>query len=93
MSKTIHINKPIIKREELSIDCDHSQAYAQLSINTKNQRGLLAYIMDIFEKNSVEIATAKVDSTKTKARDNFLIEKQNNLCDNAENIFKSLSEG
>ncbi len=93
MSKTIHINKPIIKCEELSIDCEHSQAYAQLSINTKNQRGLLAYIMDIFEKNSVEIATAKVDSTKTKARDNFLIEKQNNLCDNAENIFKSLSEG
>jgi [protein-PII] uridylyltransferase len=93
MSKTIHINKPLIKREEISIDCDHSQAYAQLSINTKNQRGLLAYIMDIFEKNSVEIATAKVDSTKTRARDNFLIEKQNNLCDNAEIIFKSLSEG
>ena len=93
MNRTIHINKPVIKKEEISIDCEHSQAYAQLSINTKNQRGLLAYIMDIFEKNCVEIATAKVDSTKTRARDNFLIEKQNNLCDNAENIFKSLSEG
>ena len=93
MSQTIHINRPVIKRDELSIDCEHSQAYAQLSINTKNQRGLLAYIMDIFEKNSIEIATAKVDSTKTRARDNFLIEKQNNLCNNVDNIFKSLTEG
>jgi [protein-PII] uridylyltransferase len=93
MNKTIHINRPVIKRDELSIDCEHSQAYAQLSINTKNQRGLLAYIMDIFEKNSIEIVTAKVDSTKTRARDNFLIEKQNNLCNNVDNIFKSLTEG
>ena len=93
MSKTIHINKPNIKREELSIDCEHSQAYAQLNIHTKNQRGLLAYIMDIFEKNSINVATAKVHSTKTKARDHFLIEKQNNMCDNVENLFKLLSEG
>jgi len=93
MSKNILINKPTIKRDEISIDCEHSQAYAQLTINTKNQRGLLAYITDIFEKNHIEVLTAKVDSTKTRARDNFLIEKQNNLCDNVENIFKSLSEG
>ena len=93
MSKTIHINKPNIKTEEISIDCEHSQAYAELSIHTKNQRGLLAYIMKTFEQNSFNIATAKVHSTKTKARDHFLIEKQNNLCNNVENLFTLLSEG
>ena len=93
MSKTINIKKPNIKKDEISIDCEHSQAYAELSIHTKNQRGLLAYIMDIFEQNSINIATAKVHSTKTKARDHFLIEKQNNMCNNIENLFKLLSEG
>ena len=93
MSKTINIKKPNIKKDEISIDCEHSQAYAELSIHTRNQRGLLAYIMDIFEQNSINIATAKVHSTKTKARDHFLIEKQNNMCNNIENLFKLLSEG
>lgn len=93
MSKTIHLNKPNIKRDEISIDCEHSQTYAELSIHTKNQRGLLAYIMDIFEQNSINVATAKVDSTKTKARDHFLIEKQNNVCNNVENLFNLLSKG
>ena len=93
MSKAFHLNTPIIKKEEISVDCDHSPNYAQLSINTKNQRGLLAYIMEIFEKAGAEIATAKVDSTKTRARDNFLIEKQNNMCDNVKSILKLLGEG
>ena len=86
MNKEINIKKPIIKPNEIELDCDHSNTYAQLNIHTKNQRGLLAYIMDVFERNHINIASAKVDSTITKARDHFLIEKQNNLCDNADKI-------
>jgi len=88
MKKEIQLTKPVIKPNEIELDCNHSNTYAQLNIHTKNQRGLLAYIMHIFETNHINIASSKVDSTKTKARDHFLIEKQNNICDNTDKLLE-----
>ena len=82
-----------IKKEQISIDCEHSLAYAELKINTANQIGLLAYVMDIFEQLNINIATAKIHSSKHKVRDSFLMEKQNNICNNSDKIYELLTKG
>jgi len=79
-----------IKKSEITIDCEHSLTHAELSVNTTNQRGLLAYIMHSFEELHINIITAKIHSTKYKVKDSFLMEKQNDICDNVEEIYKLL---
>jgi [protein-PII] uridylyltransferase len=49
--------------------------------------------MDCFERLNINIVTAKIHSSKHKARDSFLMEKQNNICDNDEKIFELLTKG
>jgi len=80
-----------IKESEIALDCEHSLTHAELSIHTANQTGLLAYIMHKLEELQINVITAKIHSSKYKVRDSFLIEKQNKVCNNVENIYKSLS--
>ncbi|MDD5053667.1 MAG: HD domain-containing protein [Sulfuricurvum sp.] len=91
MSKKIDLQKPIIHTNEITIDCDHSIHYAQLNLNTTNQRGLLAYFVQCFDEAQINIATAKIHTNKNMARDHFLIEKQNRMCDNAREIIAKLT--
>jgi [protein-PII] uridylyltransferase len=90
MSKHIKLKDVTIHKDEISIDCEHSLTYAEISVNTQNQKGLLAYIMECFEELRINIVTAKIHSTKHKVRDSFLIEKQNDICNNVEKIYKLL---
>lgn len=90
MSKTIELPKPVIKPGEITLDCDHSIHYAQLNLTTANQRGLLAYFVRLFDEADINIATAKIHTNKNVARDHFLIEKQNRMCDNAREIIAKL---
>jgi [protein-PII] uridylyltransferase len=80
-----------ILRDEIEIDCEHSLTHAEISVKTKNQQGLLAYIMDIFEQLNINIVTAKIHSTKHKVRDSFLMEKQNDICNNVDKIYELLT--
>lgn len=82
-----------IQKNEILIDCEHSKTYAQMNINTKNQRGLLAFVMSAFDKLSINIATAKIHSNKNRVRDHFLIEKQNKMCDNVDQLTNLLTQG
>lgn len=91
MSRHAKLKDITIHEEEVSIDCEHSLAYAEVSVNTQNQKGVLAYIMECFEELSINIAAAKIHSTKHKVRDTFLIEKQNELCNNTDKIYKLLT--
>ena len=93
MSKEVQLKKIHIKREEIAIDCEHSMTHAELTIHTANQIGLLAYVMHKFEELHINIITAKIHSSKYKVRDSFLMEKQNNICNNVEKIYELLSEG
>lgn len=93
MSKKLTLEQPRIKPEEITIDCEHSKAYAQMNINTANQRGLLAYIIHAFDELDINITAAKVHSTKTRVRDYFLIEKQNQMCDNVPKLISILTKG
>ncbi len=90
MSKHIKLKDVTIHKNEINIDCEHSLTYAEMAVNTQNQKGLLAYIMECFEELGINIVTAKIHSTKHKVRDSFLIEKQNDICNNVEKLYKTL---
>ena len=47
-----------IDKKEIIIDYEHSLTHAEIKINTKNQIGLLAYIMDCFESLDIIIVSA-----------------------------------
>ena len=91
MNKEVKLRNIQIKKEEITIDCEHSKTHAELAIHTKNQMGLLAYVMHRFEELSINIVTAKIHSSKYKVRDSFLMEKQNNICNNIDKIYELLS--
>ena len=93
MEQKVTVELPRIKPAEVTLDCDHSKTYAQMNINTSNQRGLIAYIMYCFDELEINLATAKIHSTKTRVRDHFLIEKQNKMCDNAPKLISILTKG
>jgi [protein-PII] uridylyltransferase len=82
---------PTIHTKEIDIDCEHSQTYAIMHINAKNQKGLLSYIIDLFDDMGIDIVTAKVHTLKNRARDMFLIEKNGNFCHNIDTITEKLT--
>ena len=93
MSREVIQRNVEIKRDEISLDCEHSLTHAEINVQTKNQKGLLSYIMNCFEELNINIITAKIHSSKYKVKDSFLIEKQNDICNNGDKIFKSLTKG
>ena len=82
---------PLIQKEDIDIDCEHSKTYAIMHLRSKNQRGLLAYIIDLFDEMGIDIVTAKVHTLKNRVRDMFLIEKNGNFCHNTELIIDKLT--
>lgn len=92
MNQKIEGETPTIKRDEITVDCTHSKSYAELNIVTKNQKGLLAYIVSSLDELHINIATAKISSTKNKARDHFLLEKNENLCNNENQLISILTK-
>jgi [protein-PII] uridylyltransferase len=80
----------IMQKKEIEIDCEHSKTYAVMHINTKDQKGLLAYIIGMFDAMGIDIVTAKVHTLKNRARDMFLIEKNGNFCHNVDKIITKL---
>jgi [protein-PII] uridylyltransferase len=90
-SKKSKLHIPIIKKDDLEIDCDHSQSYAMMRLHTSNQKGLLAYIINMFDDLGIDIVSAKIHSLKNSVRDIFLIEKNGNFCHNTEIIIDKLT--
>ncbi len=93
LNKKINIAKPVILPKEIEFDCEHSQNYASMYLHTKNQKGLLAYVIEIFDDMSIDIASAKILTVKNRARNMFLIEKDGNFCNNIKLISKKLTQG
>ena len=90
MDRKVHYKNVEIKREEITLDCDHSRTHAEILIHTKNQSGLLGFMMYCFEELGINIVTAKIHSSKYKVRDSFLMDKNANICNNVENIYDML---
>ena len=89
LATTIHSIK--MQKSEINIDCDHSKSYAIMHINTQDQKGLLAHIIDMFDEMGIDIVTAKVHTLKNRVRDMFLIEKNRNFCHNVDTIIEKLT--
>ena len=90
-SKKNVLQVPTIRKDEFTIDCDHSKTYAIMHLSCKDQTGLLAYIINIFDEMGVDIATAKIHTLKNSVRDMFLIEKNGNFCHNVDKIIEKLT--
>jgi [protein-PII] uridylyltransferase len=90
-SKKSKLHLPTIKNRELEIDCEHSQSYAMMRLHTTNQKGLLAYIINMFDELGIDIVTAKIHTLKNSVRDIFLIEKNGNFCHNTDKIIDKLT--
>ncbi|BCD68358.1 HD domain-containing protein [Nitratiruptor sp. YY09-18] len=90
MSKKIKLSKPIIDQSGIKIECNHSKTYAMMSLEAPNQKGLLAYVSKIFDEFGIDIATAKINTIRNKAKDLFLIEKNGKFCSKKEEILEKL---
>ena len=91
MTRKVKLQDIYLKEEDIIIDLEHSLTHAEIAINTTNQRGLLAFVMSVFEELGINIITAKIHSSKYKVRDSFLMEKQKEICDNVDKIYQLLT--
>jgi len=90
MSKKTKLIKPVIKKGEIELNCEHSMTYAQMNINTKDQKGLMAYVMNRFDEEGIDIVMAKIQTIKRRTRNLILIEKTLYLCENRDKILEGL---
>lgn len=86
MSIKNSLKKPVILRGEINLDCEHSKTYARMRINTKNQKGLMAFIVSVLDEHNIDIAMAKIQTIKNRTRNLLLIEKTALLCKNESHI-------
>jgi [protein-PII] uridylyltransferase len=91
MSKTITLKKPIIHKEDIEVDCDHTEELAKLNIVAKDQKGLFSYVAQLFDQFNIEIHSAKIQSNKGKINDMLLISKNGNFCQNKDEIIEALT--
>jgi [protein-PII] uridylyltransferase len=86
MSKTTNLITPVIKKENIKIDTNHTAYLASMHIVAKDQKGLFAYIAKIFDDFNVEVESAKLHTLKGYAKDLILIEKNGSFCSMQDDI-------
>ncbi len=91
--KEIEFKTPNIKKSDISFDFGHSETYAKMNLTTKNQQGLLAFVIKVFDEMDIDIATAKVGTIKNVAKDMFLIEKSSGIESKQKEVVKMLTSG
>jgi [protein-PII] uridylyltransferase len=90
LNKHIKLLSPTIKRQEIEIECNHSQNYAKMMLKLEDQKGLLAYLISLFDTIGIDIASAKIHTQKRRVQDMFLIEKNGNFCHNVDIIMEKM---
>lgn len=90
--KPLKLDKPSINMEDIYINCNHSKEHAIMKLTCTNQKGLLSYLIQIFDHFKVDITSAKIYTKTNKVNDLFLIEKNENFCNNTNLIIKELTE-
>ncbi|EAK5145721.1 hypothetical protein B6842_05570, partial [Campylobacter coli] len=61
-----------------------------LSLNTKDQQGLMAYMMNIFNELGLVLSAAKIQTIRQRTRNTFIFQKNENLEKNEEKLLISL---
>jgi [protein-PII] uridylyltransferase len=80
-----------ISPKEIKINCHHSRSYAKMQVTTTDQKGLMANIISVFDDIGIDIASAKIQTIKKRARNLFLIEKNGYFCTNRELVVERLT--
>ncbi len=91
-TKKLELPSPDIKEDEVYINCNHSNEHAMMRVKCKNQKGILCYIINIFDNLGIDITSAKIYTKSNRVDDLFLIEKNGNFCHNTNQIIKELTE-
>jgi [protein-PII] uridylyltransferase len=86
MEKRVKFTPPTIQSDELAIDCEHSKTYAKMTLDTVDQKGIMAHIVTIFDSFDIDIASAKIETSRKRVKNLFLIEKNGKFCHNREKI-------
>lgn len=73
------IKKPIIKKDEVKLELNYSKIYAKLGLNTKDQQGLMAYLMNVFNELGLVLSTAKIQTIRQRTRNIFIFQKNEKL--------------
>lgn len=81
-----------IRKNDIAFDFDHSESYVKMSLNTKNQQGLLAFVIAVFDELGIDIASAKVSTIKAIAKDIFIIEKNDKIEAGYKKLVKELTK-
>jgi [protein-PII] uridylyltransferase len=80
-----------LSKKEIDVNCDHSTSYARMKVNCIDQKGLVANIISIFDDMGIDIASAKIQTMRNRARNLFLIEKNGKFCSMENEILKKLT--
>lgn len=84
------IKKPIIKKDEVKFDKEYSKIYAKLSLNAKDQQGLMAFVMSVFEGLDLILCAAKIQTIRGRTRNIFIFQKNENLQNFEKKLLDSL---
>ena len=84
------IKKPIIKKDELKLDLNYSKNYAKLNLNTKDQQGLMAFLMNIFKILGLSLSAAKIQTIRQRTRNTFIFQKNQALLEKQQELITSL---
>ena len=87
MTKKVKYNKPLILRKEIVINCNHSKSYGEMILNTKDQKGLMAYLIAVFDDIGIDIVSAKIQTIRKRAINLFILEKNGRFCHNINKIY------
>ena len=92
MQKMTKLPPLVLKRKEIDIYCNHSHSYARMQVKCPDQKGLIANIITVFDDMCIDIASAKIQTIKNRARNLFLIEKNGNFCYSQNDIINKLTQ-
>lgn len=88
----LKIKKPNILEKNIYIDCNHSKENAIMKLDCMDQKGLVSYVINLFDSLGVDINSAKSHTKRNRINDLFLIEKNGSFCNNTALIIKQLTE-
>lgn len=86
------LKRPHILTDELSVDYNHSESLIKMNLSAKNQKGLMAFVIEIFDELGIDVSTAKIATLRGRANDLFLIEKEANTRHKMEKALELLTQ-
>lgn len=83
--------KPTIKKDELKFDLAYSKNYVKLNLNSKDTKGLMAFVMDIFANFGIILSEARIKTVRQRTRNTFIFEKNELFLQKKDEFIKSLT--